>query len=66
MVTTHRWNLRLPAVFGHADITPELLALVGQSGVGTGILTICAPRSSRPASRYRWWTEPLRWGPGSR
>jgi len=40
MVATHRWKLRLPAVFGHADITAELLALVSKSGVETGIMTV--------------------------
>jgi secondary thiamine-phosphate synthase enzyme len=38
--TTHRWTLRLPAEFGHADITPELEKMVGQSGVRTGVLTV--------------------------
>ena len=37
---THRWTVRLPAEFGHADITPELDRLVSQSGIRSGILTI--------------------------
>lgn len=40
MEISHRWSLRLPAVFGHADITPELQTLVGESGVQTGVLTV--------------------------
>jgi secondary thiamine-phosphate synthase enzyme len=36
----HRWSVRLAAEFGHADITPELEKLVGQSGIGTGVLTV--------------------------
>jgi secondary thiamine-phosphate synthase enzyme len=36
----HRWAIRLPAEFGHADITPELETLVSQSGVRTGVLTV--------------------------
>jgi secondary thiamine-phosphate synthase enzyme len=39
-LTTHRWTIRLPAEFGHADITPELQALVAKSGVRTGQLTV--------------------------
>jgi secondary thiamine-phosphate synthase enzyme len=37
---THRWSVRLPAEFGHADITPQLQALVSESGVQTGVLTV--------------------------
>jgi secondary thiamine-phosphate synthase enzyme len=37
---THRWTLRLPAEFGHADITPELEAMVLESGIQTGALTV--------------------------
>jgi secondary thiamine-phosphate synthase enzyme len=37
---THRWTLRLPAEFGHADITPELERVVRESGGGTGVLTV--------------------------
>jgi secondary thiamine-phosphate synthase enzyme len=40
METSHRWSLRLPAEFGHADITPELQRLVSESGVQTGALTV--------------------------
>jgi secondary thiamine-phosphate synthase enzyme len=39
-VTTHRWTVRLPAVFGHVDITPALEGLVGESEVWTGVLTV--------------------------
>jgi secondary thiamine-phosphate synthase enzyme len=37
---TLRWTVRLAAEFGHADITPQLQALVGESGVRTGVLTV--------------------------
>jgi secondary thiamine-phosphate synthase enzyme len=40
MATTHRWTLRLPAEFGHADITPELENFVRESVVRTGVLTV--------------------------
>ena len=39
-MTVHRWNLRLGAEFGHADVTGELVKLVGKSGVRNGILTV--------------------------
>jgi secondary thiamine-phosphate synthase enzyme len=39
-LTTHRWSVRLPAEFGHADITPKLQALVSELGVRTGVLTV--------------------------
>jgi secondary thiamine-phosphate synthase enzyme len=39
-LSTHRWTVRLPAVFGHADITPDLQRLVSESGVPTGVLTV--------------------------
>ena len=39
-VATHRWTVRLPAVFGHADITAELEAMVRESGIRTGVLTV--------------------------
>jgi secondary thiamine-phosphate synthase enzyme len=39
-VATHRWTVRLPAVFGHADITDELEAMVRKSGIRTGVLTV--------------------------
>jgi secondary thiamine-phosphate synthase enzyme len=40
MPTMHRWTLRLPAEFGHADITPELEKVVRESGVHSGVLTV--------------------------
>lgn len=40
IVATHRWSLHLAAEFGHADITPELQALVAESGIRTGVLTV--------------------------
>ena len=40
MPTAHRWTLRLPAEFGHADITPELENFVRESGVRTAVLTV--------------------------
>ena len=30
-VTAHRWSLRLAAEFGHADVTGELVKVVGKS-----------------------------------
>jgi secondary thiamine-phosphate synthase enzyme len=39
-VATHRWTVRLAAVFGHADITGELETLVRKSGARTGVLTV--------------------------
>jgi secondary thiamine-phosphate synthase enzyme len=39
-VATHRWTVHLPAVFGHADITDELEAMVRESGIRTGVLTV--------------------------
>jgi secondary thiamine-phosphate synthase enzyme len=39
-LATHRWTVHLPAEFGHADITPQLQALVSESGVQTGVLTV--------------------------
>ena len=40
MFTTHRWTVRLPAEFGHTDITPELRRIIQKSGVQTGVLTV--------------------------
>ena len=40
MASTHRWSVRLPAEFGHADITPELEKFVSGSGVKSGTLTV--------------------------
>lgn len=37
---TRRWILRLPAEFGHADITHDLLTLVQESGVRHGLLAV--------------------------
>lgn len=37
---THRWSLHLPAEFGYADVTPKLQAIVADSGVQTGVLTV--------------------------
>jgi thiamine phosphate synthase YjbQ (UPF0047 family) len=31
MASTHRWSARLPAEFGHADITPDLEKFVSLS-----------------------------------
>jgi secondary thiamine-phosphate synthase enzyme len=39
-VMTHRWTVRLPAVFGHADITAELEEMVRESRIRTGVLTV--------------------------
>jgi secondary thiamine-phosphate synthase enzyme len=39
-MTVHRWNLRLGAEFGHADLTAELVKVVGKSGVRNGVLTV--------------------------
>ena len=39
-VTAYRWTLRLGAEFGHADITPQLVKLVGESGLRDGVLTV--------------------------
>ena len=39
-VTTYRWSLRLGAEFGHADITPQLVKLVGEAGLRDGVLTV--------------------------
>ena len=39
-VATHRWTVRLPAVFGHADITDELEGMVRESGIRTGVLAV--------------------------
>ena len=40
MASTLRWSVRLPAEFGHADITPELEKFVSGSGVKSGTLTV--------------------------
>ncbi|HEX9728072.1 MAG TPA: secondary thiamine-phosphate synthase enzyme YjbQ [Gemmatimonadales bacterium] len=40
-VVHHRsWSLDLPAEFGHADLTPELHALVTDASVETGIVSV--------------------------
>src|SRR4051812_6557238 len=36
----HRWTVRLAAEFGHADITQELVFVVTESGIQTGVLTV--------------------------
>ena len=39
--TAHRrWSFRLPAEFGHRDITPELHALVADTELRTGVLVV--------------------------
>jgi len=40
LFATHRWTVRLGAEFGHADITPELQTLVGESSIQNGVLTV--------------------------
>lgn len=40
VVAQRSWSFRLPAEFGHRDITPELEALVRESGVRTGSLVV--------------------------
>ena len=37
---SRRWSFRLPAEFGHRDLTPEVEALVAESGVRTGTATV--------------------------
>ena len=39
-LTTYRWNVRLAAEFGHADITQELAKLVERSGLRNALLTV--------------------------
>ena len=39
-MTAHRWTLRLGAEFGHADVTDELVKVVGKSGIRNGVLTV--------------------------
>ena len=39
-MTTHRWSVPLDAEFGHADITRELVKVIGKSGVRNGVLTV--------------------------
>jgi secondary thiamine-phosphate synthase enzyme len=36
----YRWTLRLPAEFGHANITTELENFVREAGIRTGVLTV--------------------------
>jgi secondary thiamine-phosphate synthase enzyme len=36
----HRWTVHLAAEFGHADITQDLIWLVTESAVQTGVLTV--------------------------
>ncbi len=40
LVAQRSWSFRLPAEFGHRDITPELEALVRESGVRTGSVVV--------------------------
>lgn len=40
MVVQRRWSYSLPAEFGHRDLTPDVAALVAESGTGTGIATV--------------------------
>jgi secondary thiamine-phosphate synthase enzyme len=38
--STHRWTVQLAAEFGHADVTADLVWMVTESGVRTGVLTV--------------------------
>jgi secondary thiamine-phosphate synthase enzyme len=40
LVATRRWTLQLDAEFGHADITGDLQALVGEAGIERGVVTV--------------------------
>ena len=40
IVATRSWSFRLPAEFGHRDVTPEIEALVADAGVRTGVVTV--------------------------
>jgi secondary thiamine-phosphate synthase enzyme len=40
VAVTRRWNVRLAAEFGYADVTDELKQLVSESGLKTGVLTL--------------------------
>jgi thiamine phosphate synthase YjbQ (UPF0047 family) len=37
---TRRWTFRLDAEFGHRDVTPEVAALVADSGVRDGAVVV--------------------------
>ena len=37
---SRRWTYRLPAEFGHKDITDDVAGLVAESGVGTGSVVV--------------------------
>jgi len=41
-----RWSFRLAAEFGHRDVTPEVEALVEQSGVKTGAVVVAVTGST--------------------
>lgn len=41
-----RWQFRLPAEFGHRDVTDEVRALVGKSGVRDGAVVISVTGST--------------------
>ncbi len=40
VVAERRFTFKLPAEFGHRDVTPEVTALVADSGVQTGVATV--------------------------
>ncbi|HXE58255.1 MAG TPA: secondary thiamine-phosphate synthase enzyme YjbQ [Gemmatimonadales bacterium] len=40
LTRARRWSFRLAADFGHRDITPEVGALVRESGIVTGIVAV--------------------------
>jgi secondary thiamine-phosphate synthase enzyme len=40
MTNSRRWTFSLDAEFGHRDITPEVEALVADSAVRTGVVTV--------------------------
>ncbi len=46
MPLSRRWTFSLDAEFGHRNITPEVEALVAESGVETGIVTVHLPGST--------------------
>ena len=46
MNTNSRWSFRLAAEFGHRDVTPEVEALVEQSGVKTGAVVVAVTGST--------------------
>jgi secondary thiamine-phosphate synthase enzyme len=40
VISTHHWSIMLGAEFGHADITRNLEALVRETGIRAGMLTV--------------------------